>query len=223
MSVRAEILEGRIKQFVKSESGNLSFMLEDNQGNMQYCFSAGKKPILNSLDVLVLFGSYISGSKFKVSFILNKTKHTEENLIETKSDWTYKVSLVLAILVTCTFGLFLFFGSFLIPPGYPYELNYIFSYITQIILLVFFVPLMIILWALFAFFSNSRKKGSKIDSEILKLKREYFEYYKKTPSTSTIKTVDKIVNSITKPNFCPNCGGKLPTEAKFCPSCGSKF
>jgi hypothetical protein len=39
MSVRTAILEGRVKQFVKSESGNLAFMLEDNQGNVHYCFS----------------------------------------------------------------------------------------------------------------------------------------------------------------------------------------
>ncbi len=75
---------------------------------------------------------------------------------------------------------------------------------------------MIILWVLTAFFSKSRKKGSELDREILKLKEEY---YSKAPATSKIKTVD----TITKPNFCPNCGGKLPAEAKFCPSCGSEF
>ncbi len=82
--------------------------------------------------------------------------------------------------------------------------------------LVFLVPTMIILWVLTAFFSKSRKKGSKLDKEILKLKEEY---YSKAPSTSTIKTTD----TITKPNFCPNCGGKFPPEAKFCPNCGSEF
>ncbi len=213
MSVRAEILEGRVKQFVKSESGNLVFMLENNQGNMQYCFSAGKKPLLNSLDVLVLFGSYISGSKFRVSFILNKTKKTEENLIETKSDWTYKVSLVLAILVTCGLLLYLIFRPHLFPYG---SYSYVYSIIITIFSIVFFVPIMIILWVLTAFFSKSRKKGSELDREILKLKEEY---YSKAPATSKIKTVD----TITKPNFCPNCGGKLPAEAKFCPSCGSEF
>ncbi len=213
MSVRAEILEGRVKQFVKSESGNLVFMLENNQGNMQYCFSAGKKPLLNSLDVLVLFGSYISGSKFRVSFILNKTKNTEENLIETKSDWTYKVSLVLAILVTCGLLLYLIFRPYLFPYG---SYSYVYSIIITIFSIVFFVPIMIILWVLTAFFSKSRKKGSELDREILKLKEEY---YSKAPATSKIKTVD----TITKPNFCPNCGGKLPIEAKFCPGCSSEL
>ena len=66
MSVRTAVLEGRVKQFVKSESGNLAFMLEDNQGNVHYCFSAGKKPMLNSSDNLVLIGSYLSGNKFSI-------------------------------------------------------------------------------------------------------------------------------------------------------------
>ena len=221
MSVRAEILEGRVKQIVKSESGNLAFMLEDNQGSMHYCFSAGKKPIINSSDVLVLFGSYLSGSKFRISFFLNKTKNKEENLIETKSNWIYNLTLVLAILVTCVFVLFLFFGLFFTPPVDPYGYDYIYSYLIQIMLLVFFVPIMIVLWALFAFFSNSRKKGSKIERDILKLKEEYYEYYNKASSNSTTKAV--VENSKTKSSFCPNCGGKLPVEAKFCPSCGSEF
>lgn len=214
MSVRTAVLEGRVKQFVKSESGNLAFMLEDNQGNVHYCFSTGKKPILNSSDNLILIGSYLSGNKFRISFILNKTKNIEENLIDTKFDWTYKVSLVSAILVTCGFVLYLFFGLGL-TPVYPYG-SYIYPYIILIMSLVFVVPTMIILWVLTAVFSKSRKNSSKLDREILKLKEEY---YSKAPSTSTIKTMD----TITKSNFCPNCGGKLPAEAKFCPSCGSEF
>jgi len=213
MSVRTAVLEGRIKQLVKSESGNLAFMLEDNQGNVHYCFSAGKKPILNSSDRLVLIGSYLSGSKFRISFILNKTKNTEENLIETKSDWTYKVSLVLAILVTCGLLLYLIFRPVMFPYG---TYSYVYSIIITIMSIIFFIPLMIILWILTVVFSKSRKKGSELDREILRLKEEY---HRKVPSTSTIKTVD----TITKQNFCPNCGGKLPAEAKFCPSCGSEF
>jgi len=213
MSDRTAVLEGRIKQFVKSESNNLAFMLEDNQGNVHYCFSAGKKPILNSSDHLVLIGSYLSGSKFRISFILNKTQNTEENLIDTKFDWTYKVSLVSAIVVTCGLLLYLIFGSFLFPYG---SYSYVYSIVITIFSIVIFVPIMIILWVLTAVFSKSRKKGSELDREIFKLKEEY---YSKAPSTSTIKTVD----TITKPNFCPNCGGKLPVEAKFCPNCGSEF
>jgi len=213
MSVRTAVLEGRVKQFVKSESGNLAFMLEDNQGNVHYCFSAGKKPILNSSDNLVLIGSYLSGNKFRISFVLNKTKNTEENLRDTKFDWTYKVSLGLAILVTCGLLLYLIFGPLLFPYG---SYSYVYSIVITIMSIVFLVPTMIILWVLTAFFSKSRKKGSKLDREILKLKEEYSN---KAPSTSTIKTVD----TITKPNFCPNCGGKLPAEAKFCPNCGSEF
>jgi membrane protein insertase Oxa1/YidC/SpoIIIJ len=215
MSVRTAVLEGRIKQFVKSESNNLAFMLEDNQGNVHYCFSAGKKPILNSSDNLVLIGSYLSGSKFRISFILNKSKNTEENLIDTKFDWTYKVSLISAILVTCGIVLYLFFYLAFTPPVDPYG-SYIFSFITLIISIAYLVVPIIILWVLTVVFYKSRKNSSKLDREILKLKEEYFS---KTPSTSTIKTMDTIM----KPKICPNCGGKLPAEAKFCPSCGSEF
>ncbi len=214
MSVPTAILEGRVKQFVKSESGNLAFMLEDNQGNVHYCFSAGKKPVLNSSDNLVLIGSYLSGSKFRISFILNRTKNTEENLIDTKFDWTFKVSLTAAILVTCGFVLYLFFYLAFTPVD-PYG-SYVFSFITLIISLIYIVGPIIILWVLTIVFSKSRKNSSKLDREIIKLKEEY---YSKAPSTSTRKTVD----TITKPNFCPNCSGKLPAEAKFCPSCGSEF
>ncbi len=214
MSFRTAVLEGRIKQFVKSESGNLAFMLEDNQGNVHYCFSAGKKPILNSSDNLVLIGSYISGNKFRISFILNKTKNTEENLIDTKFDWMYKVSLGLAILVTSGFVLYLIFYLTFIPVD-PYG-SYVFSFITLIISITYLVVPIIILWVLTVVFSKSRKNSSKLDREILKLKEAY---HSKAPSTSTRKTMD----TITKPNFCPNCGGKLPAEAKFCPNCGSEF
>ncbi len=216
MSVRAEILNGRVKQIVKSESGNLAFMLEDNSGNVHYCFSAGKKPLLNSSDQLVLIGSYLSASKFRVSFILNKTKNTEVNLVETKSDWIYNGTLILAILVTCVFVFYFIFSFFLSPPVDPYGYSYPFTIITRIFLILLLGPTMIILWILVAFFSKSRKKGSDSEREILKLKKEYQEYYSKAPSTTT-------TSSIAKPNFCPNCGGKLPVEAKFCPSCGSEF
>ena len=222
MSVRAEILNGRVKHFVKSESGNSAFMLEDNQGNMQYCFSAGKKLILNSSDHLVLFGSYISASKFRVNYILNKTKNTEVNLVETRSDWIYKGTLILAILVTCLLVFYFIFGSIFTPVD-PYGYNYIYSSITRIFFLVSLVPTTIILWVLVAFFSNSRKKGFKLESEISKLKKEYYGYYNKAQSTSTRKTMDNEANSITTQKFCPNCGGKLPAEAKFCPNCGSEF
>jgi len=214
MSVHTAVLEGRVKQFVKSESGNLTFMFEDNQGNVHYCFSAGKKPLLNSSDNLILIGSYLSGNKFRINFIINKTKNTEENLIDTKFDWTYKVSLVSAILVTCGFGLYLFFYLAFTPVD-PYG-SYVFTFITLIISIVYIVGPIIILWVLTIVFYKSRKKSSKLDREILKLKEEYFS---KAPSTSTIKTMD----TITKPKTCPKCGGKLPAAAKFCPNCGSEF
>ena len=220
MSVRAEILNGRVKHFVKSEASNSAFMLEDNQGNMQYCFSAGKKLILNSSDHLVLFGSYISASKFRVNYILNKTKNTEVNLVETRSNWIYNGTLILAILLTCVLVFYFVFDSFFTPVD-PYGYAYIYSSIIRIFFLVSLVPTTIILWVSFAFFSNSRKKGFKLESEILKLKKEYYDYYNKAQSTSTTKTV--VENSKTKLGFCPNCGGKLPAEAKFCPSCGSEF
>ena len=76
--------------------------------------------------------------------------------------------------------------------------------------------LIIILWVLTAVFSKSRKEGSDLDREILRLKEEY---YSKAPSIPTIRTVE----TITKPNFCPNYGGRLPAEAKFCPNCSSEF
>ena len=214
MSVRITILEGRVKQFVKSESGNLAFMLEDNQGNVHYCFSAGKKPILNSSDNLILIGSYLSGNKFRISFVLNKTNNTEENLRDTKFDWTYKVSLISAILVTCGFVLYLLF-YLAFNPVYPYG-NYVFSFITLIYSIAYIVGPIIILWVLTVVFYKLRKTSSKLDIEILKLKKEYFS---KAPSTSTIKSME----TITKPKVCPNCGGKLPAEAKFCPNCGSEF
>ena len=103
MSEHTIVLEGIVKSFTKSYSGNLSFMLEDSQNNLHYCFSTKKRPALNPSDHVIVIGSATTGNKVRINYIINQSRNTEENMLEASSDWAYYTSLISAILVTVGF------------------------------------------------------------------------------------------------------------------------
>lgn len=233
MSERNIILEGYIKQFVKSESGNIAFMLEDAQANLHYCFSPSKKPLISLSDKIVIIGSELSGNKVRINYILNKTRNSEENLIETKKDWLYYLALSFAIIVTGGFIVALLFILGIFPmqstPMWG-SLNYIFNFVFLLLLVILFLPLMIILWVLTFVFSKKRSNESQLEIEVENLKNLIRE---KTTNSSQIRPSELIQREEKEiPHeeqvtgnirYCAHCGEKLPSEGKFCPKCGSKW
>ena len=87
MSEHTIVLEGKVKDFTKSYSGNFSFMLEDSQNNLHYCFSTKKRPGLSGSDNIIVIGSTTTGNKVRINYIINQSRNTEENMIEGSTDW----------------------------------------------------------------------------------------------------------------------------------------
>ncbi|MFX0058412.1 MAG: zinc-ribbon domain-containing protein [Candidatus Heimdallarchaeota archaeon] len=229
MSEQFIVLKGKVKEFTRSESGNLAFMFEDKNGDIRYCFSPTKKPFINISDELVIIGSLISGAKVRINYIINNTKNSEENLIEPKSDWTYYVSLIFAILVTLGLIIAVLFLTGIIPIGGDSiwdPINTIFSMVISLVMVILFVPLMIILWVLTIVFSKKKKSGLELENEVLRIKKEIYGV-EKTTQTTVISEQAPIEyeeeKNIPKGKYCSHCGEKLPYEAKFCPKCGSKW
>jgi len=233
MSEQTIVIEGRVEQFVKAQSGNIAFMLNDTQRNLRYCFTTGRKPLLNVLDEVIVIGSVISGNKVRANYIINKTKNTEDNLLEKKGNWPYYVSLAFALIVTGGFVVALLFvlGVFPMPSGSIWDpFNFIFGFIYSIILMVIFVPLMIILWVLTAVFSKKKSSESNLEIEVARIKQSV--YTQKPSPSKPVQTMDSesltpksviVEETSYRPSFCSHCGEKLPPDAKFCPKCGSKW
>ena len=164
MSEHTIVLEGIVKSFIKSYSGNLSFMLEDSQNNLHYCFSIKKRPALSPSDNVIVIGSATTGNKVRINYIINQSRNTEENMLEASSDWAYYTSLISAILVTVGFVvgiLVVFFLPVSFGPFWGF-LGSLYSILIFMVLMIAFVPAMIICWVLTNSFSKKRKNTVQI-------------------------------------------------------------
>jgi len=223
MSEKTIVLKGKVKEFIRSYSGNFTFTLEDSQNNLHYCFSTKKSSYLNPSDDLIIFGSYTSGNKVRINYVINQTNNHEVNLVESSNDWTYYLSLVAAIGTTIGFIVALLFslGVFRIDYGYMGMYGSIFGMIFSIVLAILFLPAMIILWVLTNSFSKKRKRGTELDAEISKLKQSMSIPVTSGSPTKPLEGQMEAADSEMSPQFCAHCGTKVPVGAKFCPSCGS--
>ncbi len=230
MSEHTIVLEGTVKDFTKSYSGNVSFMLEDSQNNLHYCFSTKKRPVLSLSDKITVIGSTTTGNKVRINYLINQSKNTEENMLEGSSDWMYYMSLIFAIL--CTIGLVIgiLVVVFILPTSYGPFWGFFGSFFSMMILMILIftlVPAMIIFWVLTNSFSKKRKRDIKLIEEVSRIKENLSGSVKpsiKSPEvmkepTSVQKQEDLFSSRL---QFCAHCGTKLSYEAKFCPSCGSE-
>ena len=230
MSEHTIVLEGIVKSFTKSYSGNLSFMLEDSQNNLHYCFSTKKRPALSPSDKIIVIGSTTSGNKVRINYLINQSRNTEENMIEGSSDWMYYVSLISAILVTIGFAIGILFVVGIIPISFGSMwgmFGSLYSIIIFIVLIIALVPAMIIFWVLTNSFSKKRKSAVQLIEEVSRIKEKLFGSVKlsiKSPEVMKEPTsVQKQeISYSSRPQFCAHCGLKISLEAKFCPSCGSE-
>lgn len=230
MSEQTIVLEGTVKNITKSYSGNLSFMLEDSQNNLHYCFSTKKRPLLSPLDNIVVIGSTTAGNKVRINYIINLSRNTEDNMLGTSSDWTYYLSLISAILVSIGFvvGILVVTGFFPISFGSIWGfLGSFYSMIITLVLIFALVPAMIILWVFTNLFSKKRKSAVQLSEDVSRIKENLSGSFK--PSIKSQETMKEPTNFqkqkelySPKPQFCAQCGNKVSFEAKFCPSCGSE-
>ena len=227
MSEHTIILEGTVKDFTKSNSGNLSFMLEDSQNNLHYCFSTKKRPILSLSDHIIVIGSATTGNKVRINYLINQSRNTEENMLAASSDWTYYISLISAILVTIGFvvGVLVVIG--IIPISYGGFFGSLFSMIIFMVLIIALVPTIIIFWVLTNLFSKKRKSAVQLSEDVSRIKENLSGSFKssiKSPEVMKEPTsIQKQEDSYSsRPQFCAHCGTKMSFEAKFCPSCGSE-
>jgi hypothetical protein len=218
------VLEGKVKEFVRSEAGNLAFMLEDSRGNIHYCFSQVKTGSLGISDEVIVHGTLHSGNKVRLSYLVNKTRNTEEMLIETKQSWAYSASLTFSILVTAGFVVSLLILVGIIPIGTGSTFDNIFRFVLSLILVILLLPVLIILWVLTSAFGKKRKESEALKEDITKMKG-------KVGISEPSKTViaQKEFEAQAEPysagamKFCSHCGEKLAAEAKFCSKCGAKW
>jgi len=230
MSEHTIVLEGVVKSFTKSYSGNLSFMLEDSQNNLHYCFSTKKRPLLSPSDNIIVIGSTTSGNKVRINYIINQSRKTEENMLEGPSDWMYYVSLISAILVTIGFvvGIFIIIGIFPITFGSMWgSFGSFYSMIITLVLIIALVPAMIIFWVLTNSFSKKRKSAILLSNDLSRIKENLSGSFKPSiqsqeaiKATTSVQKEEDSHNS--RSQFCAHCGTKMSFEARFCPSCGSE-
>ena len=230
MSEHTIVLEGIVKSFIKSYSGNLSFMLEDSQNNLHYCFSTKKRPALSPSDNVIVIGSATTGNKVRINYIINQSRNTEENMLEASSDWAYYTSLISAILVTVGFvvGVLIVVGIIPISFGSMWGVfRFFYVMIISLVLIIAFVPAMIICWVLTNSFSKKRKNTVQIREDVSRIKENLSGSFKssvKSPEVMKEPTnVQKQEDLYSpRPQFCAHCGIKMSFEARFCPSCGSE-
>ena len=230
MSENTVVLEGIVKSFTTSYSGNLSFMLEDSQNNLHYCFSTKKTPLLSPSDNIIVIGSTTSAKKVRINYIINQSRNTEENMLEGPSDWMYYVSLISAILATIGFVIGILFAVGIIPISFGSFggiLSSLYSMIITLVLIIAVVPAMIIFWVLTISFSKKRKRDVQLIEDVSRIKENLSRSFKPSiKSQEAIKTptiVQKEKDSYSpRPQFCAHCRTKMSFEAKFCPSCGSE-
>jgi len=230
MSEHTIVLEGRVKSFTKSFSGNLSFMLEDSQNNLHYCFSTKKRPALSPSDNVVVIGSTTAGNKVRINYLINQSRNTEENMLEGTSDWMYYLSLISAILVTIglVIGILVAVGIIPINFGSTWSIfGSLYTIIISMILIIAFVPATIIFWVLTNSFSKKRKRDVQLIEDVSRIKENLSGSFK--PSIKSPKVMKEPPSgrkeedtTRSRPQFCAHCGEKMSSEAKFCPSCGSE-
>ena len=218
------VLEGKVKEFARSEAGNLAFMLEESGGNIHYCFSPVKKALLGISDDIVVYGSYHGTNKVRVDYILNKTRNSEDILIETRQSWAYTLSLIISI---CTTGLVVL--SFLvllriIPIGFFGTLDSIFSFVFSLIMVITLLPVIIIMWVLTSAFGKKRRENEEITNQIKDIKDKLGISESPKPSVAQKQElIQSESKDIGTAKFCAHCGERLPHEAKFCSKCGAKW
>ncbi len=229
MSEHTIVLEGIVKSFTKSYSGNLSFMLEDSQNNLHYCFSTKKRPALSPSDKIVVIGSTTTRNKVRINYLINQSRNTEENMLEASNDWMYYVSLVSAILITIGFVVAILYslGIFTVDYGYMGIFGSIYTMIISIVLIILILPAMIIFWVLTNSFSKKRKRDVQLIEEVSRIKENLSGSVKlsiKSPEVmkEPISVQKQDISYSSRPQFCAQCGTKISFEAKFCPSCGSE-
>jgi ABC-type multidrug transport system fused ATPase/permease subunit len=219
------ILEGKVREFAKSEAGNLAFMLEDSQGNLYYCFSPIKRAALGISDDVVIHGTSYSGNKIRLNYIFNKTRNTEDILIEARQDWTYKLSLVFSIIVTViwVFSLLILIG--IIPINFFGMFDAILGFVFSLIMVILLLPVLIIMWVLTSSFGKKRRESDELSQHIAKMKQNIGISEPIKPILPQVEPViqseEAIISGTAK--FCAHCGNKLPKEAKFCSKCGAKW
>ncbi len=142
MTEHTIVLEGIVKSFTKSYSGNLSFMLEDSQNNLHYCFSTKKRPALSPSDNIIVIGSITSGNKVRINYIINQSRNTEENMLGGSSDWMYYVSLISAILVTIGFVVGMLIVIYIFPITFGSMWGFFGSFYSMIITIILIVVFM---------------------------------------------------------------------------------
>lgn len=223
MSENTIVLRGKVKEFIRSYSGNFTFTIEDSQNNLHYCFSTKKTFKLNPSDDVIIYGSHTSANKVRVNYIINQTKNYEVSLTESSNDWTYYLSLVAAIGTTIGFIVALLFSLGVFPVDYGHMGMYgsIFGMIFSIVLAILLLPAMIIFWVLTNSFSKKRKRGTELDAEISKFKQSNSSQITSSSPAKPLEGQRKAEDLGESPQFCAHCGTKVPVGAKFCPSCGS--
>jgi len=230
MAENTIVLEGTVKSFIKSYSGNLSFMLEDSQNNLHYCFSTKKKPLLSPSDKIIVIGSTTSGKKVRINYIINQSRNTEENMLGGSSDWMYYLSLISAILVTIGLVIGIVVVVVIIPISFGSMwgiFGSLYTMIITLVLIIALVPATIIFWVLTNSFSKKRKRDVQLIEDVSRIKENLSGSVKpsiKSPEVmKELTSVQKQEDSYSsRPQFCAHCGTKMSFEARFCPSCGSE-
>jgi len=184
-----------------------------------------QETILAISDDVVIHGTSYSGNKIRLNYILNKTRNTEDILIEAKQEWTYTVSLVFSIIITGIWVFALLFLIGIIPTNFFGIFDAIMTFIFSLIMVILLLPVLIIMWVLTSSFGKKKRESHELSQHIAKMKQNVG--FAEPPKANlpqvepSMQSEEEVIGGSTK--FCSHCGAKLPPEAKFCSKCGAKW
>ncbi len=229
-------LEGTIKDFTKTESGNTAFYMVDKYGNTHYCFLTNRYRIGTPSDEIIIIGvSNKYKDKIRVEFAENITTY-QKYVKKRKSSSIYWLSIFLMLISIVILGYSIYylissdFGDLTDEENVEGITSLAFGIVCLVLALTLIITLLPMLYL--------QKKSLDLQNDIDKFIRtdgkgfsvDEFIPYKNITSNKNAKelNIDDFIpseNLTTTSNakYCSNCGEKLPQNIKFCPECGSKL
>ncbi|MBN1214733.1 MAG: zinc ribbon domain-containing protein [Candidatus Lokiarchaeota archaeon] len=229
-------LEGTIKEFTKTESGNTAFYMIDKYGNTHYCFLTNSYRIGNPSDEIIIIGvSSKYKDKIRVEFAENITNYQRyEKKRKSSSIYWLSIFLILISIAILAYSIYYLitgdFGDLTDEENVEGITNLAFGIVCLVLALTLIITLIPLLYV--------QKKTLNFQNDVDKFIRtdgkgfsaDEFIPYKNISSNIKAKEINindfipsENLTTTSNAKYCSNCGEKLPQNIKFCPECGSRL
>ncbi|MBY9007271.1 MAG: zinc ribbon domain-containing protein [Candidatus Lokiarchaeota archaeon] len=225
-------IEGTIKNYTKSYSGNTAFIIIDKNNHSHYCYSTNYSRIGDASDNVIVIGVRNKyGDKIRVEYAENLTKN-RRYIKRRKSNTLYTISILfvlISILIMVVSTFVLIDSDISDPSNQEQILKFVIGIMGLVGTLVSLIPLLPIIYYQKKTLNLQRHIYSLLEKEGKKVTVD--DYIQSKKINPNINAQDLNVNDFipskdleNRPNakFCPTCGQNLMPNIKFCSACGTK-